>query len=81
MISILEAKTKKEMNQFIMFPFELYKNDKTWVPPLIFDERNTFNRKKNPSFEFCEAAFFLALKGNKVVGRVAAIINHKANEA
>jgi len=80
MITIQEAKTKKEMKQFIMFPFELYKNDKTWVPPLIFDEKNTFNPRKNPSFEFCEAAFFLAFRENKVVGRIAAIINHKANE-
>ena len=80
MVTILEATTKKQMKQFIMFPFELYKNDKTWVPPLIFDEWNTFNRKKNPSFEFCDAAFLLALKDNKVVGRIAAIINHKANE-
>lgn len=68
------------MKQFILFPFDLYKNDKNWVPPLIFDEWNTFDRRKNPSFEFCEAAYFLAFRGDKVVGRVAAIINHKANE-
>lgn len=80
MIEIIEAKTKKEMRQFIMFPFELYKNDSNWVPPLIFDEWNTFNPKKNPSFEFCDAAFFLALKDGKVAGRIAAIINYKANE-
>ena len=81
MINIVEAKTKKQMKQFIMFPFELYKNDKNWVPPLIFDEWNTFTPKKNPSFEFCDAAFFLALKDDKVVGRIAAIINRKANDA
>ena len=80
MVTIKEAKTKKEMKKFILFPFKLYKNDKNWVPPLIFDEWNTFSPKKNPSFEFCEAAFFLAYKEGEVVGRVAAIINHKANE-
>jgi len=68
------------MRKFIMFPFELYKNDKNWVPPLIFDEWNTFSRTKNPSFEHCEVAYLLAYKENKVVGRIAAIINHKANE-
>jgi GNAT superfamily N-acetyltransferase len=67
------------MKKFIMFPFELYKNDETWVPPLIFDEWNTFSRKKNPSFEHCEAAFLLAYKEGKVVGRIVAIVNHKAN--
>lgn len=80
MVTIKEAKTKKEMKAFIMFPFELYKNDKNWVPPLIFDEWNTLSREKNPSFEFCEAAYLLAYKEGKVVGRIAAIINHKANE-
>ena len=80
MIKIEEATTKKEMKKFIMFPFALYKNDKNWVPPLIFDEWNTFSRKKNPSFEHCEVAYLLAYKENKVVGRIAVIINHKANE-
>jgi GNAT superfamily N-acetyltransferase len=80
MITIKEAISKKEMKKFIMFPFELYKNDKNWVPPLIFDEWNTFSREKNPSFEHCDAAYLLAYKDNKVVGRIAVIINHKANE-
>lgn len=80
MVTIKEAKTKKEMKEFIMFPFRLYKDDKNWVPPLIFDEWNTLRRDKNPSFEFCEAAYLLAYKDNELVGRVAAIINHKANE-
>lgn len=80
MITIKEATTRKEMKKFIMFPFELYKNDETWIPPLIFDEWNTFSRTKNPSFAHCEAAYLLAYKDGKVVGRIAAIINHKANE-
>lgn len=80
MITVQEVKTKKEMKKFIMFPFELYKNDKNWVPPLIFDEWNTFSRTKNPAFEFCDAAFFLAYKDGKVAGRIVAIINNKSNE-
>ncbi len=80
MITIKEAITRKEMKRFILFPFELYKKDKNWVPPLIFDEWNTFSRKKNPSFEHCDAAYLLAYKDNKVAGRIAAIVNHKANE-
>ncbi|MDD3077794.1 MAG: hypothetical protein PHH37_01660 [Paludibacter sp.] len=80
MVEIREAITKKDMKKFIMFPFDLYKNDKNWVPPLIFDEWNTFSRKKNPAFAHCEAAYLLAYKDGKVAGRIAAIINHKANE-
>jgi hypothetical protein len=46
-----------------------------------FDDLNTFDSKKNAAFEFSDAAFFLAYKDSKVVGRVAAIVNYKANEA
>ena len=80
MITVKEAITKNEMKKFILFPFELYKNDKNWVPPLLMDEWVTFSREKNPSFEHCEAAFLLAYKDDKVVGRILAIINHKANQ-
>jgi hypothetical protein len=67
------------MKKFILFPFELYKNDKNWVPPLIRDEWSTFDNKKNPAFDHCEATYFLAYQNDKIVGRIAAIINHKAN--
>ena len=80
MVEIIEINTRKEMKKFILFPFRLYKNNKNWVPPLIMDEWNTFSRKKNPAFEHCEAAYFLAYKDGEIAGRVAAIINHKANE-
>jgi GNAT superfamily N-acetyltransferase len=79
MITVKEVSTRKELKQFILFPFELYKNDKNWVPPLISSEWATFDSKKNPAFDHCEASYFLAYKDNKVVGRIAAIINHKAN--
>lgn len=69
-----------DLNKFIKFPFELYKGNKYWVPPLIFDEKNNLNRKKNPAFDFCDAKYWLAFKNNKVVGRIAGIINKRYNE-
>jgi GNAT superfamily N-acetyltransferase len=75
MISLKECHTKKEMKQFVMFPFSLYKNNKFWVPPIIKDELETFDKKVNPVFENADAHFFIALKDGKIVGRVAAIIN------
>jgi hypothetical protein len=80
MISIREVITRNGLKKIILFPFELYKNDKNWVSPLIMDEWSMFDSKKNPSFAHCEAAYFLAYKGGDVVGRVAAIINYKAYE-
>lgn len=75
MITIKEAITKKEMTQFVKFPFSLYKNNKYWVPPIIADELTSFDKTKNPAFENAEAYFYLAYKNNEIVGRIAGIIN------
>ena len=75
MITLKQAKTKREMKRFVLFPFSLYKGNKYWVPPIIKDEVNNFNPKKNPVFKNAEAQFFLAYSGKKIVGRVAAMVN------
>lgn len=76
MITLQEMISKKEMKAFVKFPFQLYKNNKYWVPPIIKDELESFDQNINPVFQHAEARFFVALKNNKIVGRVAAIINH-----
>ena len=75
MITIKEAISKKELTDYIKFPFLLYKGNKYWVPPIIADELEAFDKTKNPTFENAEAYFYLAYKDNKIVGRIAAIIN------
>lgn len=77
MITIKEAITKSELTDFIKFPFSLYKNNNYWVPPLIADELESFDKAKNPAFQNAEAYFYLAYKDNKIVGRITAIINWK----
>ena len=80
MIEIRKVSTKRELKQFIQFYYDLYRDSKQAVPYLYFDEKATLRHDKNPSFECCEADYFLALRDGKVVGRVAAIINRRANE-
>lgn len=75
MITIKEIHSKKDLKAFVKFPFKLYKNSTAWVPPIIKQELETFNKDKNPVFKDAEARFFLAYKNNEIVGRVAAIIN------
>lgn len=75
MIRIEEVSGKSGLKKFVKFPFSLYKDNPYWVPPIINDELETFDKSKNPVFESAEARFFLAYKDNEVVGRVAAIIN------
>ena len=80
-ITIKKVTTKRDLKHFIRFNYELYKGNAYSVPDLYDDMLNTFNRKKNAAFEFCEADYFLAYKDGKLAGRVAAIINHRANQA
>lgn len=79
-ITIKKVSTKRELKKFIRFNYELYKENPYSVPDLYDDMLNTFNRKKNAAFEFCEADYFLAYQDDKIVGRIAAIINNRANE-
>lgn len=78
-ITIKKVSTKRELKKFIRFNYELYKENPYSVPDLYDDMLNTFNKKKNAAFEFCEAEYFLAYKDGKIVGRIAGIINHRAN--
>jgi hypothetical protein len=77
MIKVSTVTTKTQLKDFIKFPNELYKDSPNYVPALFFDEVETLSRKKNPSFEYCKAKYWLAYKDGKIVGRIAGIINHK----
>ena len=79
-VEIKRVSTKSELKRFIRFNYEFYKENKYSVPDLYDDMLNTFSPKRNAAFEFCEADYFLAYREGKIVGRVAAIINHRANE-
>lgn len=79
-IEIKTVASKRDLRRFIDFHYDLYKDSDCDVPNLFSDEINTLSPRRNAAFEFCEAEYYLALKGGKVVGRVAAIINHRANE-
>ena len=78
-VVIKKVANKKELKAFVRFNYHLYKDCPFAVPDLLEDTLDTFNPKKNPAFEFCEADFFLAYRDNKIVGRIATLINHKAN--
>jgi len=80
LIEIRKVGTKKDLKTFIEFHYDLYKGNQYDVPSLFADDVNTLSKDKNAAFEFCEAEYFLAYREGKLVGRIAAIINHKANK-
>ncbi|GLU45036.1 GNAT family N-acetyltransferase [Allomuricauda sp. NBRC 101325] len=75
MVTIKEVQSQSDLKDFVKFPFTLYKGSPYWVPPIIKDEMESFDKTKNPVFKSAEATFFLAYKDNTIIGRVAAIIN------
>ena len=79
LIEIKKVESKKDLKTFIDFHYDLYEGNEYDVPNLFIDEMNTLSKDKNAAFEFCEAEYYLAYKDGKLAGRVAAIINHKAN--
>ena len=79
-ISVVPVRTRRDLRRFARFNVKLYKDNPYSVPDLIGDTKNSFTPSRNAAFEFCEAQPFIALIDGKVVGRVAAIINHKAND-
>lgn len=80
-IEIKTVSTRKELKTFVRFANKMYKGNKYYVPCMPMDDFKTLDKNYNAAFEFCEAEYYLAYKDDKLVGRVAAIINHKANKA
>lgn len=79
-VVVTQVSTPEEKKQFIMFQYEVYKNDPSFVPPLLMDREDFLNPKKNPFFSHSPVQLFLARRGGVVVGRIAAIENTRYNE-
>ena len=79
-LEIREITTRKELKQFIEFTNKLYRECEYYCPPLFFDEMNCFDKEKNPALEVCDYKLWMAYRDGKAVGRIAGIVNYKANE-
>ena len=79
-VEIRKINSRKELKKFIEFANELYKDCPYYCPPLFFDEMNCFNPENNPALEVCEYQLWMAYRDRKPVGRIAGIINRRANE-
>ena len=78
-LTVSQVTSRREMRAFVRFNYELYKDCPYAVPDLLEDTLETLDARRNPAFRFCDAAFFLARRDGRIVGRVAAIINSRAN--
>ncbi len=79
-IAVYPVTSKRDMKDFIELPWKIYRDDPHWVPPLISQQKATFDKKKHPFFEHSSAEFFLARRGKEAVGSIVAILNNRHNE-
>ena len=79
-LEIREVTTKEELRRFVDYPNILYKDVEAFVPAIFADDMDDWNPKKNPAFSYCEAKCFLAWRDGEIVGRIGAILSHRANE-
>jgi len=79
-VSVKQVSSKRELKNFILFPWKIYRGETrypAWVPPLILDQKILFNTEKNPFYRHADQANFLAYRGNKIAGRISAIVDHQ----
>ncbi len=79
-VTIRRVDTPADLKRIIEFPYELYANDPNWVPQLLSMQRDKFTKTKNPSWEYMHGDYFLAFRGDRLVGTIAAYINDRHNE-
>ena len=77
MIDVVEVRSRADLRRFVAFPERLYDSHPCYVPKLVGDELNTLRKDRNPAFDYCEARYWMAMKGGVPAGRVAGIISHR----
>jgi hypothetical protein len=78
-LSVRPVETKDDFNAFLHFPWTLYRDDPYWVPPLVSMQRDRLDQRDNPAWEYMDGQYFIARRGDRPVGTIAALINHRHN--
>ncbi len=78
-LTIVPADNKRLWNCFVKFPYQFYKNDPNWVPPLLADQKVLLNPDKNPFYQHAKSKFFLAFRNGQPVGRIAGFVDDNHN--
>ena len=79
-VTVRPVDDRADLNRFIRLPWRIYANDPVWVPPLLSDLKTVLDRRRHPFHQHADVEYFLAWRGDEVVGRIAAIVNHRHNE-
>jgi GNAT superfamily N-acetyltransferase len=78
-IEVVPVEGKQATGRFIQLPYDLYRGDPHWVPPLRMAVKELLDREKHPFYANAETQLYLAVQDGRVVGRVAAILDRAHN--
>jgi GNAT superfamily N-acetyltransferase len=79
-LEVRPVQSRRDLTTFIKLPWRLYRNERNWVPPLVFERRQFLDRRKNPFFQHAEAEYYLAWRDGRAVGRITAQVDRHFNE-
>jgi GNAT superfamily N-acetyltransferase len=79
-VEVVPASNDKLLKEFVDFPYRLYRNDPYWVAPLRMDVKKLLNRGKHPFWANADGEYFLAIRGGRTMGRIAAIVDRNHNK-
>ncbi|MGD8922937.1 MAG: N-acetyltransferase, partial [Candidatus Zixiibacteriota bacterium] len=79
-VEVVEVESRGQKKQFIKYPYRLYKDDPNYVPPLLVERYEFFDKKRNPFYRGAKTRLFLAMRDGEVCGRIATCINYKHNQ-
>lgn len=80
-LTIRKVESAADKRAFFEFPWQLYTNEPNWVPPLLSMRRSLLDKERNPDWKYLEGDYFIAWRGDRILGTIAAFINHRHNEA
>jgi GNAT superfamily N-acetyltransferase len=75
-LTVKSVASKRDLLEFIKFPWQIYKDDPYWVPPLLVERKEFLDKSKNPFFRHADVVFYSAKRNGKMVGRIAGIVNY-----
>jgi len=79
-INVRLVQDRSDLDVFVRFPWQIYKGDPNWVPPLLEDRYSRIDLQKNPFWRTAERDIWIAWKGKQAVGTIAAIIDQRLNQ-
>jgi GNAT superfamily N-acetyltransferase len=78
-ISVHPVASRRDRKQFLLFPWQHYRGDPNWIPPLRQNQKELVGFARHPFYDDAEAQAFLATRNGEICGRILALVNHAHN--